>query len=455
MLKRSQLHNYQVHGVETVVKNDKYYLGLAMGLGKTATALTAVVDLIDAMEVRKVLVVAPLRVAIDTWPGEIAKWEHLAHLRIASMVGTPKEREAALKSNADVYIINVDNLVWLETFIGRGQFPFDMLILDEGTNYKNRDAKRCRTAMRMSRVVPRLIILSATPAPNGYLDLWAQYYILDQGARLFPQYTRYQNTYFKLLNLIKFKLRRGADTVIQGRIADITLTMRAEDYLDIPEKTVLTVPVTLSQHALEAYEEFEKNLVFELGDVGIVSFNAATTMGKLTQFANGLVYDENKVAHEVHRDKLDALLEMVKENLGEPVIIAYAFTSDRDRIMAALPNAIALDKNPDTIARWNRGEIPILLTHPASAGHGLNLQFSGRRIFWYGPTYNLEHWIQMNGRLHRQGQALPVFIHVLIAKGTIDETIMKVLEGKNMAQEALLNALKHRVNKIKKILDTV
>lgn len=451
-LSRKDLHKYQEHAAEAMAQEDRYYLGLDMGLGKTASSLTAVVDLLDSFDITTTLVVAPLRVAIDTWPSEIKKWEHLAHLKYSVMVGTAAERLAALQTKADVYIINVDNLCWIERMLGIKKFPFDVLILDEGTNYKNRDSKRCKTAMRMSRMASRVYVLSATPAPNGYLDLWSQYYILDQGQRLFPQYTRYQNTYFDIYGQT-FRLRRGADKVIQDKLADITLTMRAEDYLEMPDKTIVPEWVTLSDHARRAYDDFEVNLVHELGETEIAAFNAGTVAGKLIQFANGTVYDADKVPHVIHGDKLVALKELVAANHGDPLIIAYHFTSDRDRIRAAIPGAEVIDKDPETIKRWNQGQIPVLLVHPASAGHGLNLQFGGRRIIWYGPTWNLEHWIQLNGRLARQGQARPVFIHVLLAKSTIDTDIMRSMEGKNTTQEALLNALKQRINKIKISID--
>jgi SNF2 family DNA or RNA helicase len=419
---------------------------MALGLGKTTCALTAMSDLMDGYQARKVLIVAPLRVAKETWPAELRKWEHVSHLKGSVICGDPKQRQAALRTGS-LHFINVENLVWLESWLG-SRWDYDVMILDESSGYKNQDTKRWKCARRLSRKTERMILMSATPAPNSLVDLWAQVYLLDGGQRLGQHVTHFRNKYFRAVDKDgrKWKPRRGAEAIIYKAIEDITLVMQAEDYLSMPDKFILEVPVDIGEEARKAYTDFEKDCVAALPGGEVEAFTAAALLGKLTQFSNGHVYDAEKNVHVIHDAKLDALVELIEE-AQEPVLVGYTFQSDRDRILQRLPHAEVIGKDMGVIARWNKGEIPVLIAHPASAGHGLNLQHGGRHLVWFGPPWSLELYLQMNGRLHRQGQERPVMIHHLIATGTVDETIMAVLSGKNASQQRLLDALSIRLRK--------
>jgi len=450
MLDRPDLHEYQRHAIAFAREKKRCLLALDLGLGKTASVLTLLSDLQDELEVRRVLVVAPLKVAMTTWPNEIRAWEHVKHLSFSVLCGNAKEREAAMREKTFIHTINVENLAWLERMLGQFN-PYDMVVFDESSMYKNRDTKRFKVARRMCRHLPRTILLSATPAPNGYMDLWAQIYLIDGGKRLGEGITHYRHTYFTQDYNGQWRLRKGAAEIIQSKIADIMMSMDAKDYLSVPERVHITETVLLGP-SLDGYREFERKQVQSLPEGDIEATSAGALMTKLMQYANGQVYDADKKVVPVHDAKLEALREIVRE-AGEPLLICYTFLSDRARLLAELPNAIAIDKNPATIDKWNRGEIPILLIHPLSAGHGLNLQHGGRRIIWYGPTWSLEGYMQANGRLHRQGQTKPVLVQHLVAKDTIDETIMHALSGKNLTQSALLAAMKHRVAAIREELE--
>lgn len=452
-LQRSDLHLYQRHGVDFLLSKPRAFLTLDLGLGKTVTTLTAISDLIDSFDVKKVLVVAPLRVANKTWPDEIAKWEHFKHLTYSVLTGNAKERFKAAWSDTQVHIINVENLKWLYDIKGP-KFDYDCLVIDESSMFKNRDTIRFKTARKIATRAMRVILMTATPAPNGYLDLWSQAYLLDGGHRLGPSYGGYKERYFKQLDRdgYKWALKKGAAECIQHALKDITLTLRADDYLEMPDRFERVIEVELDSVAAQAYKNFEKDLVMDMGaEASVEAISAAALATKLMQFANGQVYDTERKVHTIHDAKLEALKELVAEVM-EPMIVAYSFQSERDRILEAIPGAVAMGKDMSVIDRWNKGEIPVLLCHPMSAGHGLNLQHGGRYLVWYGPTYSLEGYLQLNARLYRQGQTKPVVIHHIVAKGTIDEPIMAVLRGKNATQEGLLIALRHRVDSLRKII---
>lgn len=449
MLKRSDLHLYQRHSVDFLLAHPRAFLALDLGLGKTSTTLTAISDLIDSFEVKKVLVVAPLRVANTVWPVEIGKWEHFKHLTYSVLTGPAKERWARARENTQIHVINVENLKWLYDLKGQ-KWDYDMLVIDESSMFKNRDTIRFKTARKIATKAMRVVLMTATPAPNGYLDLWAQAYLLDGGRRLGESYTGYKQRYFKQLDRdgYKWALKKGAAEVIQHALKDVMLTMRAEDYLSMPDRFERIVEVEMDKTARDVYEQFEKDLVYEMNGGEVEAISAAALATKLMQFANGQVYDTERTVHAIHDDKLNALKELIAE-AQEPVLVAYSFQSDRDRILEAIPEAVLMGKDMSVIEKWNRGEIPVLLAHPASAGHGLNLQHGGRIMVWYGPTWSLESYLQMNARLYRQGQTKPVVIFHLAAKGTIDETIMGVLQSKNATQEGLLIALRHRIAGLK------
>lgn len=448
-LQRSDLHLYQVHAVDFLLSRTRSFLTLDLGLGKTVTTLTAISDLIDSFDVKKVLVVAPLRVANTTWPDEIAKWEHFKHLTYTVLTGPAKQRSAAVREKTQVHIINVENLKWLFDYLGKN-FDYDYFVIDESSMFKNRDTIRFKTARKIATQAMRVTLMTATPAPNGYLDLWAQAYLLDGGTRLGPSFGGYKERYFKQLDRdgYKWTLKKGAAECIQHALKDITLTLRAADYLTMPDRFERIVDVDMGEDAREVYSQFEKDLVYEMDGSDVEAISAAALATKLMQFANGQVYDTERNVHFIHDEKMKALKELIAE-AQEPVLVAYSFQSDRDRILKEIPEAVLMGKDMTVIEKWNRGEIPVLVAHPASAGHGLNLQHGGRIMVWYGPTWSLEGYLQMNARLYRQGQTKPVIILHIVAKGTIDETIMGVLQSKNATQEGLLVALRHRIDLIR------
>lgn len=449
MLHRENLHNYQVEACEFIKNTMRCAAWLDLGLGKSCTTLTAISDLIDSFDVRRVLVVAPLRVAAKTWPDEVAKWSHLSHLKIRAAIGSAKERLAALNdSTAHIVTINVENLTWMEAIYGE-KLPFDMMVMDESSMFKNTTSQRFKTARRLARRIPRIVQLTATPSPNGYVDLFSQFYILDGGTRLFPSKSMYLERFFKKLDRegYKYALKKGAAEVIHHRIADITRTMKAKDYLEVPDRMDHTVYVDLSEEHRSLYEELERHFIVSLEEGDVTAFSAATVANKLMQVANGNVYGEEKAIHKLHTAKLDALREIIEE-ANEPVIVCYNFRSDLDEMMRAFPQARVLGKDTRMIDEWNRGEIPVMLIHPASAGHGLNLQHGGRIMVWYGLNWSLELYQQACARLHRQGQTKPVLVYHLLTRNTIDETVFAVLQKKDSTQEALLHAMKASASRV-------
>jgi len=423
-------------------------LFLDMGMGKTAVALTVANELLyDSFDVRKVLVIAPKKVAEDTWSRETAKWDHLRHLRISKVLGSREQRFAALAREADIYVINRENVVWLVETLG-AEWDFDMVIVDELSSFKNHRAKRFRALRKVRPLIKRLIGLTGTPVPNGYMDLWAEVYLLDRGERLGKTITQYRNQYFYSVMLPGFqlyKLRAGAEDEINERVADICLSMKAKDYLKMEEPLRIDVPVVLSNREMGRYKTMERDAVLAVMDHEIVGVNAAAVTTKLLQMANGAVYDDRGQVAHIHDQKLERLAELVEGANGRPVLVFYSFKHDRDRIKQHLKTEVRELQTPEDIEDWNAGRIPVLLAHPASCGHGLNLQGGGNIIIWFGLPWSLELYQQATARLHRQGQAEGVVIYHLIAEGTVDEEVLRVLQGKGRTQEEFLEAIKARI----------
>ena len=412
--------------------------------------LTAVKDLIEDFAVTRVLVIAPKRVAEDTWTRESAKWDHLRDLRISPVLGGPVERRKALEAEADVYVIGRDNVQWLVDHLGR-YWPFDMVVIDELSSFKNPQAKRFRALRKVMPRVDRVVGLTGTPSPNGLMDLWAEVYLLDQGERLERTIGAYRELYFRpgASNghvVYQWLPKRGAAKTIEDKLSDLCVSMSAADYLQLPERIDNVIPVKLQAEELAKYKELEREQVLSLGDdQTVVALNAAAVMSKLLQIANGRVYLETGAYARIHERKAEALEEIV-DTTDEPVLVFYSFRHDLEPIVRRIPEARMLD-GPEDIAAWNRGEIRVLLAHPASVGYGLNLQEGGRVIVWYGLTWSLELYQQANARLYRQGQEKPVIIHHLVAEDTVDEQVMKALQAKDTSQAALLAALKERSGK--------
>lgn len=437
-------HDYQKYAIEYIKSHPITALFLDMGLGKTVTTLTAIRDLMyDAFEVKRVLVVAPLRVARDTWPDELRKWNHLKELTCSVVVGTVAERRRALQQDADIYIVNCENLAWLYE---NSRLDFDMVVLDELSSFKNHQSKRFRAMKAMRPKVKRIVGLTGTPTGNGLMDLWAEFRILDMGERLGRYISQYRNLYFKPdkrngMVVYSYKPLPGAEEAIYHQISDITMSMKATDYLEMPELVSVAKEVRLSETEKKRYDELKKSLVLELPGGEVTSANAASLTLKLSQMANGAIYTDDKNVVNIHDRKLEALEDLVESANGKSVLVAYWFKHDKDRIRERM-EAREL-KEPQDFADWNAGKIPVALIHPASAGHGLNLQKGGSILIWFGLTWSLELYQQTNARLWRQGQAdKTVIIQHIVAKDTIDERILNVLKHKDGTQAALIDAVK-------------
>ena len=437
-------HDYQKYAIEYIKSHPITALFLDMGLGKTVTTLTAIRDLMyDAFEVKRVLVIAPLRVARDTWPDELRKWDHLKELTCSVVVGTVAERRRALQQDADIYIVNRENLAWLYE---NSRLDFDMVVLDELSSFKNHQSKRFRAMKALRPKVKRIVGLTGTPSGNGLMDLWAEFRILDMGERLGRYISQYRNLYFQPdkrngMVVYSYKPLPGAEEIIYHQIADITVSMKATDYLEMPELVSVAKEVRLSEKEKKRYDELKKSLVLELPGGEVTAANAASLTMKLSQMANGAIYTDDKNVVSIHDRKLDALEDLVESANGQPVLVAYWFKHDKDRIQKRM-EARELKESQD-FADWNARKIPVALIHPASAGHGLNLQQGGSILIWFGLTWSLELYQQTNARLWRQGQqSRTVIIQHIVAKGTIDERILKVLEHKDGTQAALIDAVK-------------
>ena len=456
-LDRNNLHTYQERGVEHCLDNPAAGLFLDMGLGKTVTTLTVITELIYVtLEVNTVLIIAPKRVIETVWAEEAKKWGHLKHLRFSKIIGTERQRLEACRAKADIYLISRDNVAWLVGAFGGSKTPFDTLVIDELSSFKNPNAQRFKALKQVRPFFKRVIGLTGTPAPNGLLDLWSQIYLLDYGERLGRFVTHYRQQYFSSINLggfNKYTLNKSAEQTIRDKIADIVISMKARDYLDMPKRVESTVVIDLPSTTMKAYHDFEREQVLEAieGDV-ITATSASALWGKLCQFANGAVYDSEQNWHEVHDEKIKALQDLIEEANGQSVLIAWSFRHDEERIMKALskykPTSLKGQKDASkVVSDWNAGKIQVLLAHPASAGHGLNLQAGGHIVVWFGLNPSLELYQQFNARLDRQGQTETTSIVHLVTRGMVDEDIVKSLKDKDRTQESLMEALNVRIKK--------
>ena len=450
-------YEYQAKATKFVLDHPECGLLLDMGLGKSVITLTALQTLIDNCEIEKTLVVAPKKVAETTWTTEAAKWDHLRDLRVAKVMGADKKRKMALAEKADVYVIGRDNFVWLVGLYG-GQLPFDVMVIDELTSFKNSKSQRFK-AMRIARPgIGRVIGLTGTPAPNGLLDLWGQMYCLDMGERLGKFVTRYREEHFETHKwnniVVRCDVKKGHEEIIRNSIADICLSMQAKDYLQLPDLLIHNIPVELSSATMTAYNRFEKEKVLEFKQEhdgepsNILANSAAGLMNKLSQFANGAVYDDERKVHEVHSEKVDKLAEIVEAANGSGILVFYQFKHDIPRVVNKLKGyKVEVYEGEKQLLDWNAGKIDVLLAHPASTAYGLNMQQGGHYIVWFGTGWDLELFQQANARLHRQGQKHPVTVYKLIAMHTVDERASAALENKKAKQQSLLDSLKYLIDK--------
>lgn len=453
-------HAYQQHCIEKILEVKKIGLFLDMGLGKTVTTLTAIRELkYNRFAVRRVLVIAPKKVAEGTWTKEKDKWDHTKLLRVSPVLGSQAKRIRALNMPADIYIINRENVVWLVDYY-RNNWPFDMVVVDESSSFKSHSAKRFKALASVSARIDRMVELTGTPSPNGLGDLWAQVFLLDGGKRLGEKYTWFRERYFQPDKrgadgmVYSYEAKPGSEESILGRVSDICISMKAEDYLQLPDITYHEIPVELDAKSRKAYNDLEYQMVLELPEDGddISVTSAAALSNKLLQLANGAVYDDDHGVHEVHRCKVEAFLELVESLQGKPVLVFYNFQHDRMRILKALEKSrlqVRELKTTQDEDDWNAGKIDILLTHPASSAYGLNLQQGGNHVVWFGLTWNYELYTQANKRLHRQGQTEKVIIHHLICTGTRDEDVMDALRRKDDVQNWVMESLKARIKAIK------
>lgn len=440
-------HNYQQFATDFILNQSICCLMLDMGLGKTVITLTALWQLaLDSFDVSRVLVIAPKRVAEDTWPKELAKWEHLTGLTSSLVLGSAAERKAALQRKAFLYIINRENVAWL---VKNHYWDFDMVVIDELSSFKSNKAERFKAMKKVRPMVTRIVGLTGTPAPNTLLDLWPQMYLMDMGQRLGRFIGGFRDRFFlpdkrNREIIYSYKPREGAEDAIYALISDICISMKAADYLDMPERIDNRIEVSMSPKERKLYDDFQKDMVLSIGDEELDAANAASLSNKLLQMANGAVYGEDKKVIPIHDRKLDALEDLVEAANGKPLLVAYWYKHDLQRIKARFKNARCIDTAKD-IDDWNAGKIPLALIHPASAGHGLNLQDGGCTIVWFGLTWSLELYQQLNARLWRQGQKHTVVIHHIITKGTHDEDVMRALENKDTRQSALIEAVRARI----------
>lgn len=461
MLGRKNLHRYQKFGAAHLIKHPFASLFFEMGLGKSVSTLTALVDLKDLGEVTKTLIVAPLRVANHTWPEEIESWKHTKHLTYAKVTGSLKERRKALREKTDIHIINRENIPWLVAEL-EGTWPYDLVIIDESSSFKNHQSNRFKALKTVRPLMKRVILLTGTPSPNSLIDLWPQLYLLDRGERLGKTISEYRRVHFsegrKKENVVfNYVLKKSQDdllgedihkALIYDKISDICISMKTRDWLDLPPTIIRDFEIKMPQKIKKDYEEFEKKAVLELLDSEITAVNAAALTNKLLQFANGAIYSEGKKFTEIHDLKLKALEEILEANVGNPVLCFYNFKHDVERICKKLKHyePKLLDGGND-IDQWNKGKIPFLLAHPASAGHGLNMQHGGNVIVWFGLPWSLELYQQANARLDRQGQKKSVIIERIKIAGTMDEDVISALERKDVGQEALMQAVKAKIAK--------
>lgn len=450
-------YDYQKAAIKWIIGKPNCALFLDCGLGKSSITLTAIQQLIDDCEISRTLVVAPKKVAETTWTEEAEKWEHLHDLRVVKVIGTEKQRCTALAQKADVYVTGRDNFVWLVGKYG-GKLPFDALVIDELTSFKSAKSERFK-AMRIAvPSVKRVIGLTGTPAPNGLIDLWAQIYCIDQGQRLGKSISKYREAYFETHKwnniIVRCGVKKGCEEIIRAKIADICLSMQAKDYLQLPDMIMHTAKVYLSEKTMAAYTKFEKEKVLEFTaehgnePANILANSAAGLMNKLSQFANGAIYDEDMQVHDIHNEKIDRLAEIVEAANGNSVLVFYQYKHDIPRITSRLKGyEVRVYQGEKDLKDWNAGKIDVLLAHPASTAYGLNMQGGGHYIVWFGTGWNLEHYQQANARLHRQGQKYPVTVYNLVCAGTVDERACAALEGKKSVQQSLLDSLNYLIRK--------
>lgn len=453
-------HSYQRHCINKILETKKLGLFLDMGLGKTVTTLTAVKELkYNRFQVCKVLVIAPKKVAEGTWTKEAAKWDHTKMLRVSPVLGSQAKRIRALNTPADLYVINRENVCWLVDYY-RNAWPFDMVVIDESSSFKSHSAKRFKALAGISSRISRMVELTGTPSPNGLADLWSQVYLLDGGERLGKRYSQFRERYFQPDKrgadgmVYSYEAKPGTEESILAKISDICISMKAEDYLELPDLTYHEIPVELDKKSWKAYQDLERKMILELpeDDELISVTSAAALSNKLLQLANGAVYDEDRQVHEVHDCKIEAFLELVESLQGKPVLVFYNYQHDRERILKALAKSglrIRELKTTQDEDDWNAGRIDILLTHPASSAYGLNLQQGGNHVIWFGLTWNYELYTQANKRLHRQGQVNKVIIHHLVRTGTRDEDVMAALRRKDDVQNWVMESLKARIRRIR------
>ena len=450
-------HQYQSMAIEKIYNTPRCGLFLDMGLGKTVITLTAIEDLIyNQFEISKVLVIAPLRVAEDTWSRESQKWDHLKNLRISKILGTPRQRRLAIAQEADVYITNRENVVWLTdemSGVGNSWF-FDMVVIDELSSFKSPKAQRFRALKKYITRSERVVGLTGTPAPNGLIDLWSQMYLIDGGERLGKTVTGYRERYFtpnqrNQTTIFNYKLKENAERAIMDKISDICVSMKVEDWLTMPEKINSVIDVKMTPEQKSGYEKFEKEAYMQFMEGEVTAATAAALTNKLLQYSNGAMYTDNGEYAVTNSNKLDALAEIVEVSNGKPILCFYSFRHDLERILKRFKGARKLE-NADDIQKWNNGEISLLLAHPASAGHGLNLQTGGNIIVWYGLTWSLELYQQANARLYRQGQEQTVIIHHLLTEGTCDKRVYESLQGKADVQDEILALLKAKYGRVNK-----
>ncbi|MCC2531975.1 DEAD/DEAH box helicase [Bacillus velezensis] len=445
-------HQYQEHAIKHIIDTHAAGLFLDMGMGKTVSTLTAVSDLLyDYFDVSNVLVIAPLRVAEDTWSRESEKWDHTSYLKVSKVLGAESSRIMALDMEADIYVINRENVEWLVNFYGK-KWPFDMVVIDELSSFKSSKAKRFRALKKVRPFIKRIVGLTGTPAPNSLIDLWPQMYLLDQGERLGKTVTSYREKYFQpdqrnRTVIYSWKLKEGAEKAIHEKVSDICISMQARDWLQLPERIDNIVKVRMADKVKAKYKQLEKDLLLPFLDGDVVADTAAVLSNKLLQLANGAVYDENGEIQKLHDEKLNALEDIVDAANGKPILVFYSYKHDLERIQQKFKKAKTLDSSKE-IADWNKGKIEMLLAHPASTGHGLNLQDGGHVIVWFGMTWSLELYQQANARLDRQGQKHSVIVNHLVTEGTVDEDVMRALEGKAVGQNALMEAVKARLEKL-------
>lgn len=454
-------HNYQQYCIQRIIDDPAIGLFLDMGLGKTAITLSAVKRLkYEMWAVRKVLVIAPKKVAESTWTREAAEWSEFAALRFSLVLGSAAERLAALEAPADIYLINRENTQWLVEHYGR-DWPFDMVVIDESSSFKNHQAKRFKALKLVRSRISRMVLLTGTPNPRSLLDLWAQLYLLDCGQRLGKTITAYRDAYFvpdkrNRTTIFSYAAKAGAADEIYNRIGDICISMKSEDYLELPDLIYENIPVKLDPPAQRAYDRLERDTLLRIDDdTTITAGSAAVLRGKLLQLCNGACYDEDGNIINVHDCKIEALLETVEQLNGQHAIICYNFRHDLDRLREALKATrlrVAVYEGKEQEAAWNAGDIDLLLVQPASCGYGLNLQKGGHHVIWFGLNDSLELYQQTNKRLHRQGQPYPVIIHHLIVQGGTDEDVIAALSGKADVQDSLLEALKVRIQRVKEAM---